>query len=640
MVRGGARAGQRRRLAATAYRTPRSGDTGVARGAARAGRLRLRPGDVRAVLLGPHRADRRPRRHSLGLHADGPRGGPCDAPHHAGVRRHGRPRGVQVRRAGDRPATAADAAGSVRRVHRRPFVAPLGARVPPDRRLLLPERCGPQALRARAVGPRRTASDEAGGRLRRGDRRADRPGPRRRHGAARSGLGVPDGGPGGEDRSGGSAGRAQPALSRTVPVRRPPRPHGRLRRRADAVRAQRRHAFHQSDEDARVPRRRPARGEHTRARRRARLRRHRRAARRRPWLRGGVSRPARGCRSGGRRARRSGRAGAGRGHDRGGDGEPAPAGGRERGGRGDGMPIDQPRIVIIGAGPTGLGAGYRLQELGYDDWVILEANDYVGGLATSFTDAAGVTYDIGGHVMFSHYEYYDELVDKLMGGDFTELEREAWVWMEDRFIPYPFQNNIRDLEPQTVFECVNGLISAQRQDHQPTNFREWVDAVMGSGIAKHFMIPYNFKVWATPAELMNFVWIGERVSVVDADSILRNVLLREDNVSWGPNNTFKYPLRGGTGFLYDSLRVFVEDHLELETPVRSVDPVAKEVRTADGRVWPYDVLLNTMPLNRLVGSMESVPDAVSRAVDGLHWSGSHIVGVGIDRAAESTKNWI
>ena len=109
----------------------------------------------------------------------------------------------------------------------------------------------------------------------------------------------------------------------------------------------------------------------------------------------------------------------------------------------------------------GLGAGYRLQELGYDDWVILEANDYVGGLATSFTDEAGFTYDIGGHVMFSHYEYYDELVDKLMGGDFTELQREAWVWMEDRFIPYPFQNNIRDLEP------ADGVRVRDRADRGP-----------------------------------------------------------------------------------------------------------------------------------------------------------------------------
>jgi protoporphyrinogen oxidase len=74
--------------------------------------------------------------------------------------------------------------------------------------------------------------------------------------------------------------------------------------------------------------------------------------------------------------------------------------------------------------------------------------------------------------------------------------------------------------------------------------------------------------------------------------------------------------------------------------VASIDPVAKEVRTADGRTWPYDALLSTMPLNSLVARTESVPAAVRRAVDGLHWSGSHIVGVGLDRPADSTKNWI
>jgi UDP-galactopyranose mutase len=299
-----------------------------------------------------------------------------------------------------------------------------------------------------------------------------------------------------------------------------------------------------------------------------------------------------------------------------------------------------PKIVIIGAGPTGLGAGYRLQELGHEDWVLLEANDYVGGLATSFTDEAGFTYDIGGHVMFSHYDYYDNLVDKLMGGEYTELEREAWVWMEDRFIPYPFQNNIRDLEPETVFACVNGLIKAQRENRPFSNFKEWVDSVFGAGIAEHFMIPYNFKVWATPAELMNHVWIGERVSVVDVETILRNVLLREDQVSWGPNNTFKYPLRGGTGHLYEGLRQYVAPNLELETSVTGIDPVAKVVRTADGRSYPYDALLSTMPLNKLLGSIDGVPDHLHQAAGDLLWSGSHIVGVGIDRPANSSKNWI
>src|SRR4051812_31107722 len=85
---------------------------------------------------------------------------------------------------------------------------------------------------------------------------------------------------------------------------------------------------------------------------------------------------------------------------------------------GDGV-MDDPRIVIIGAGPTGLGAGYRLQELGHDDWVILEANDYVGGLATSFTDDKGFTYDIGGDVMFSPNPPYHQRVGERLGGEFT-----------------------------------------------------------------------------------------------------------------------------------------------------------------------------------------------------------------------------
>jgi protoporphyrinogen oxidase len=302
--------------------------------------------------------------------------------------------------------------------------------------------------------------------------------------------------------------------------------------------------------------------------------------------------------------------------------------------------VAPPKVVIIGAGPTGLGAGYRLNELGHDDWTILESNDYVGGLATSFTDDAGFTYDIGGHVMFSHYEYYDKLVDKLMGGDFTELEREAWVWMEERFIPYPFQNNIRDLDPTTVFECVNGLIVAQREKRPFSNFAEWVQATFGSGIAEHFMIPYNFKVWATPAELMNHIWIGERVSVVDSEAILRNVILGEDQVSWGPNNTFRYPLRGGTGHLYEGLRRFVQHNLRLQTCVTSIDAKAKVVHTADGASLPYDALLSTMPLNHLLQCIDDVPDEIRTAGNDLMWSGSHIVGVGIDRATASTKNWI
>lgn len=123
----------------------------------------------------------------------------------------------------------------------------------------------------------------------------------------------------------------------------------------------------------------------------------------------------------------------------------------------------EPRIVILGAGPTGLGAGYRLRELGYSNFHIYEKHGYLGGLAHSFRDDAGFTWDIGGHVMFSHYTYYDRVFDRLMGDEFTLNDRESWVRMMGRWVPYPFQNNIRHLPPGLLRVPVGAGAGPERQ---------------------------------------------------------------------------------------------------------------------------------------------------------------------------------
>lgn len=69
------------------------------------------------------------------------------------------------------------------------------------------------------------------------------------------------------------------------------------------------------------------------------------------------------------------------------------------------------KIVILGAGPTGLGAAYRLHELGYTNFEVIEAAPEPGGLARSVIDEKGFTWDMGGHVIFSHYQYFDDALD-------------------------------------------------------------------------------------------------------------------------------------------------------------------------------------------------------------------------------------
>jgi protoporphyrinogen oxidase len=304
----------------------------------------------------------------------------------------------------------------------------------------------------------------------------------------------------------------------------------------------------------------------------------------------------------------------------------------------------QTKVVIIGAGPTGLGAAYRLKELGHHNFVVYDRLPHIGGLASSFTDSAGFTWDIGGHVMFSHYKYYDEVFDKLMGDEFQLNMRECWVRMFQSWVPYPFQNNIRYLPKEITYECLTGLIEAQTQrDHKSAvNFRQFIDAVFGDGIAKHFMLPYNLKVWAHPAEQMNKEWIGERVAVLDIKRAIKNVVMGSDDFGWGPNNQFKYPLRGGTGEFYRRFEKPLSGHIQLKKSLDFINIAKKEIRFKDGEVVKYDVLISAMPLDKLCNDVLNgeVPREIKKATASLKHSGGYMVGIGLKQPCPSTKSWM
>ncbi|KAB0664867.1 NAD(P)-binding protein [Oryzomonas japonica] len=298
------------------------------------------------------------------------------------------------------------------------------------------------------------------------------------------------------------------------------------------------------------------------------------------------------------------------------------------------------KILILGAGPTGLGAAYHLNKLGHTDWRLFERNGHVGGLSASFLDDSGFTWDVGGHVLFSHYEYFDKAVAKALGDTYYEHQRESWVRILQTWVPYPFQNNVRHLPYDALQACVKGLRNLQGNPLQTTNFRDWMDTVFGNGIVKYFMEPYNRKVWGVPLETMSKEWIAERVSMVDLACIEKNIADERDDLSWGPNNTFKFPKLGGTGAIYEGIAGSFRDWIHLNHEMQTVDLEAKQVRFTNGRVESYDVLITTAPLDVFVRSCNSMPEAVVTATDGLVHNGGLIVGLGFDGGRTDTKCWM
>ena len=288
-------------------------------------------------------------------------------------------------------------------------------------------------------------------------------------------------------------------------------------------------------------------------------------------------------------------------------------------------------IIILGGGPTGLGAAIRLQELSHRDWLLLEGSSQAGGLAASFVDDKGFTWDVGGHVQFSHYEYFDRAMDELLGKNgWLHHERESWVWIQGQFIPYPFQNNIRRLPAAELERCLAGLVDITRNGHvKPANFKEWILAVFGQGLADVFMLPYNLKVWAYPLELMNTAWVGERVAVTDLKRILHNIVHAKDDVSWGPNNTFRFPVRGGTGAIWRKCAERLpQERLRFNTTATNIHLDRREVTIANGDTIRYGSLISTIPLRELI-RLSGQSHFEKLAKQGLLCSSSNIFGIGL-----------
>lgn len=305
----------------------------------------------------------------------------------------------------------------------------------------------------------------------------------------------------------------------------------------------------------------------------------------------------------------------------------------------------RPRIVVLGAGPTGLGAASRLRELGYDDWLLLEAAEGPGGLASSVVDREGFTWDLGGHVVFSHYERFDRALDEALGDGWLEHDREAWAWLRDRFVPYPVQNNIWRLPTDDLLRCLLGFAETlrPRNGERIETFRDWILTQFGPGLAEVFLFPYNFKVWGYRPERLGAEWMGERVARIDLRRILRNLVLQRDDTGWGPNARFRFPLRGGTGAIWRAVAgELPADHVRFGREVVSIDPAARCITLSGGESERYDALVSSVPLDRLLRMLAGEPGLASQA-DRLVYSSAHIVGMGFagqPSDALRTKCWM
>jgi len=324
---------------------------------------------------------------------------------------------------------------------------------------------------------------------------------------------------------------------------------------------------------------------------------------------------------------------------------------------------DSTKNLIAGGGPAGLSAGLHLDDA---DFLLVDKNARPGGLCRSIVQD-GFTFDRAGHIFFTNDPYVDGLFRDILRGNFHEQLRESWVYLYDAYQRYPFQGNLYGLPPAVVKECLLGVIEASRHAQPvsageveglagvhpmpPANFLEWSMRTFGAGITKHFMRPYNFKVWGIDPARMSSDWINGRVLTPSLDEVLEGSLQR-GRPDMGPNARFGYPLHGGCEMFVAGLadrvkarggafamnRTLVKvDPAKRRATFRLGDPgsAAMKLETVD-----YETFFPSVPLPDLIAAIEGAPEAVRKAAAALPSTAVVCVNLGIDRAKVTEKHWI
>jgi UDP-galactopyranose mutase len=267
--------------------------------------------------------------------------------------------------------------------------------------------------------------------------------------------------------------------------------------------------------------------------------------------------------------------------------------------------------LLVGAGLTGMSAAYHLEAAGITDYVFIEAEARPGGWAkTDWSDRYGS--DRAVHALYFRDPRIEDWVRELLGGSWITHSKRCLVDSAGVRTPFPFHANLYGRPAQVVEECLSGLWEASLEQSTistaPVTFADWITRNYGTGVAAHFMNPYNSKMWTVAPAEMEWEWTAGFVPTLSPDRILAGALKPLDSDS-GLNATFHYPLRGVSD-LSDALARSVKP-IQFGVALAGILPAEQVGLLSDGSTVEYSRLVSTIPLKTLAGLLGPLPSSRS-----------------------------
>ena len=202
-----------------------------------------------------------------------------------------------------------------------------------------------------------------------------------------------------------------------------------------------------------------------------------------------------------------------------------------------------PHIVVLGAGPAGLGAAYQLAKRQLARVTLLEQHNKVGGNAGSF-EFEGLHLDYGSHRLHPACDpVLLKDLQQLLGADLLKRPRHGRILLKNRWIGFPLRP--LDLIAKLPLGFALGVagdtlfkagVSAKGEE----SFAGVLQAQLGKTICREFYFPYARKIWGLEPEQISGVQAHKRVSANSLGKMLKKVFAAVG----GQRPYFYYPKRG------------------------------------------------------------------------------------------------
>ncbi|WP_298327800.1 FAD-dependent oxidoreductase [Asticcacaulis sp.] len=214
------------------------------------------------------------------------------------------------------------------------------------------------------------------------------------------------------------------------------------------------------------------------------------------------------------------------------------------------------KVAIIGGGVSGASCAKLLQQRGHEV-VVYEKAKVPGGLIKCTEEAGNLFHRVGGHVFNSKdaavSDWFWSNFDKET--EFLFAERNASIFFGDRFVGYPIEQYLYELDKTVASKVIEDLLKATNSSNRLTDYTSFYDFLVqrfGETLCTEYFIPYNTKIWKMDLREMPLSWLDGKLPMPSVKEIIAANILR-DKESGMVHSKFYYPKKGGSQFIIDRL---------------------------------------------------------------------------------------